>query len=410
MFRLYRIDRLAEDTHEQVTMEHAAEFLLSVGGILLLGLLTSVIGRRTLLPRVTLLIAFGVIIGESGFRLIPPLLTERFDLIANVALVMVGFLLGGKLTLDNLKRTAMPLLAISVSGALVTTLVVIAFLTLVGADPRVAIVLGCIAAATDATAVYDVVAELAREKPDNHRSFRDLLLSVVAIDDAWALIIFSVGIALVGALAGESNSGILSRALWETGGAIALGIAIGIPAAYLTGRVVMGQPILSEALGLVFLCGGLAAAMEVSFLIASMVMGMVVVNLAKHHDTAFHEIENVESTVMVIFFVLAGATVDLSTMGYLVTLTLAYIAGRTAGKLSGSWFGATFSRADGDVRRWMGAALLPQAGVAIGMALVATNYFPEQRQVLLSVVIATTVFFEIIGPVFTRMAILRSEK
>lgn len=388
-------------------MQHAAAFLLSIGGILLLGLLTSAVGKRTFLPRVTLLILFGVLIGDSGFGLIPAFLTEKFDLVANIALVMVGFLLGGKLTTDSLKRNAAPLMWISICAALITTLLVTGLLIAIDVDIRIAIILGCIAAATDATAVFDVVTESTPGDISGGR-FGELLLSVVAIDDAWALIIFSVGMAALGAMDGHAGLGILANAAWEIGGAIGLGIAIGVPAAYLTGRVVKGQPILTEALGLVFLCGGLAAALEVSFLIASMVMGMTVVNLARHHETPFHEIESVESTIMVIFFVLAGATLDLSTMGHLLALTLVYIGCRIAGKVSGAWIGASAGGADRGARRWMGVALLPQAGVAIGMALVATHYYPEHRQLLLSVVIGTTIFFEIVGPVFTRLAVDRA--
>jgi hypothetical protein len=87
---------------------------------------------------------------------------------------------------------------------------------------------------------------------------------------------------------------------------------------------------------------------------------------------------------------------------------IVYILCRTIGKFLGARVGSEFSRAGQATKNWMGVALLPQAGVAIGMALVASNYFPEYRQVLLPVVISTTVFFEIIGPVLTRLAIKRT--
>ena len=97
----------------------------------------------------------------------------------------------------------------------------------------------------------------------------------------------------------------------EIGGAIILGVLIGLPAAYLTGRIKSGQPMLIEALGIVFVCGGLAIMFDVSFLIASMVMGAVITNLARHHEYPFHAIEGIEWPFMVIFFVLAGASIEL---------------------------------------------------------------------------------------------------
>ena len=187
-----------------------------------------------------------------------------------------------------------------------------------------------------------------------------------------------------------------------------LGISLGLPAAYLTGRVKEGQPILSEALGLVLACGGLALWLGVSYLIAAMVMGAVIANLARHHEYPFHAIENVESPLMVIFFVLAGASLEIGALRELGIIGGVYILCRSIGKIIGARLGGKLSGADPGTQRWMGVALMPQAGVAIGMALVAANQFPEYRQVVLSIVISSTVFFEIVGPVFTRLALQRS--
>jgi Kef-type K+ transport system membrane component KefB len=194
----------------------------------------------------------------------------------------------------------------------------------------------------------------------------------------------------------------------DIGGAIMLGALLGLPAAYLTGRIKEGQPILSEALGLVMLCGGLAIWLGVSHLIAAMVMGAVIANLATHHEYAFHEIENLESPLMVVFFVLAGASLDITALTELGLLGTVYILCRIAGKTLGARVGGQISAVDPRTKRWMGLALLPQAGVAIGMALVASNQFPEYKQVLLTIVISSTIFFEIIGPVFTRLALKRA--
>ena len=108
---------------------------------------------------------------------------------------------------------------------------------------------------------------------------------------------------------------------------------------------------------------------------------------------------------MVVFFVLAGASLEISALGGLTVIGGGYIVSRAIGKIVGGWAGAKLSGVETAVQRWVGVALLPQAGVAIGMALVAASYFPEYRQTLLSIVIGSTVFFEIIGPVFTRLAI-----
>ncbi len=380
-------------------MESTSRFMLTIGGILLLGLVTSAIGRRTFLPRVTLLLVFGAIIGSNGLDWIPAEISRRFELVADVALLMVGFLLGEKLAFRSIRQFAAPMLWISVSAALVTAALVSLGLMWAGLPNSIAIVLGCIAAATAPAAVLDVAMESGSDNP-----FRDLLLAIVAIDDAWALLLFGFGVAIATA-ATETNA--IMMVLREIGGGAALGLLLGLPAAYLTGRLRQGQPILSEALGIVFVCGGLAIWLEVSFLIAAMVMGAVIANLAKHHEYPFHAIENIEWPFMVVFFVLAGATLELAALRDVGLIGGIYILCRAIGKILGARIGAELARVDKKTRNWMGPALLPQAGVAIGMALVASNHLPEHRQMLLSIVIGSTVFFEIIGPVFTRMALKR---
>ena len=385
-------------------MHQTAQFLFALGAILLLGRAADFLGRRTFLPRVTLLLLVGILVGDQVLGLIPAALSARFEVIANMALLMVGFLLGGQLTLRSLRGMGRQLLWISLSATLASVLMVALVLTAFGLPIEIAILLGCIAAATAPAATTDTVIESGRTGP-----FCRLLLAIVAIDDAWALILFSLALAAVSFLNGiggiESQ---LLTAAREVFGAVALGCVIGVPAAYLTGRLTPGQPMLTEALGLVFICGGAALWLEVSFLVSAMVMGAVIANMATHHDYPFHEIENIEWPVMVVFFMLAGASLEIGMLRELGLVGLVYLLARAGGKMSGAWFGARASRAGPAVERWMGLALLPQAGVAIGMALLAANRFPEYRQVILSVVISTTVLFELAGPAFTRLALRKT--
>ncbi|MBY4676957.1 cation:proton antiporter [Marinobacterium arenosum] len=385
-------------------MFYTAEFLIAVGGILLLGLATDFLGRHTFLPRVTLLLLFGILIGDQGLALIPAFFLDRFELITDMALLMIGFLLGGRLTRDSLSRNRAQLLFISITAALLTSLTVLAGLILLGLPFPVALLLGCIAAATAPAATVDTVLSSGSPKP-----FANLLLLIVAIDDIWALLLFSLSMAWITSINGGADAASpLLQAGYEIGGALALGLALGLPASYLTGRLRPGQPLLTEALGLVLLCGGLAIWLEVSFLIASMAMGMLIANLASHHDYAFHEIENIEWPLMVIFFVLAGASLDIELLQQLGAIGLTYVLCRTLGKIVGGWLGGSLSGAPAATRRWIGIAMLPQAGVPVGMALVAANQFPEYRQLCLSIVIGTTVLFELLGPVLTRLALRKA--
>ena len=391
-----------ETTHLNIS----SQLLLALGGIFLVGLLLSTIAQRTFLPRATLLLLFGAIIGADLLNLLPRLLVDRFGLIAEITLLMVGFLLGGKLTRSSLKGHTGTSFSISICAAILPALVVCLGMIAMGAATEIALLLGCFAAATAPAAILDVVQE---SKIKNR--FSKLLLLIVVLDDVWALLLFGVGMAIVTSLNGiAGETGFIGLVAWELGGAVLLGLAIGLPAAYLTGRIKKGKPMLSEALGIVFLCGGIALWLNVSFLISAIVMGAVITNLARHHTRPFHAIEGIESLFMIIFFVLAGASLELGALSALGVTGGIYILCRALGKYLGAWIGGYLSKSGQDNQLWMGVALLPQAGVAIGMALVASSRFPEYRQIMLPIVIASTVVFEIIGPVFTRLAIQRSDE
>jgi Kef-type K+ transport system membrane component KefB len=251
--------------------------------------------------------------------------------------------------------------------------------------------------------VTDVIRESRASGP-----FTRTLLGVVAIDDAWGIVAMSFALAgvlsLQGVGAGESA---LLDGLVDLVGAVFVGCAIGVPMAMLTGRVRAGEPTQAEALGGVLLCGGFALLLDVSLLLAAMTMGVVVANLARHHSRPFHAIEGIEWPFMVLFFVLSGASLQIGELGAAAGLTCAYVVLRVLGRLAGGWLGIRLS-GDFAAAPLFGAALLPQAGVAIGMALVASQRLPDVGQMILTATVAATVVFELGGPILTRLALIRS--
>ena len=383
-------------------MQDTAKVLITIGVLLLLGLLTDALGRRTRLPRVTLLLIFGFLIGPTGLDLLHPSDGRWFSLVTDMALVMIGFLLGEKLTLSSLRRHGRFVLWLSVAEVVGTALVVFIGLLIIRLPLDVSLLLAGIATATDPAASTDVVRETSARGV-----FTNTLMGIVAVDDAWGLVVFSLMLTAVQAVTGQGDIiGPMLTGAWELGGALLLGICLGIPMAFLTGRVRPGQPTLVEALGIVFLCGGIAIWLEVSFLLASMVLGCAVSNLARHHTRPFHAIERIDWPFMILFFVLAGASLDAKAL-YQVGITgAAYVILRVIGRLIGARAGAAVSHADPSMGRWMGMALMPQAGVALGMALVAIHHRPDLNEVIMPVVIASTVLFEVMGPVLTRTALV----
>ena len=387
-------------------MQSVGLILLTLGAILFIGFATDELGRRTRLPRVTLLLIFGVLIGPSVFNLLPEISFQWLPLVTDMALLMVGFLLGERLSFSKLSENGRYVFFISVTEALVTCVSVTLGLWLLGLPMGVAILLGAIAAASAPAATLDVIEEL---KISN--KFVDTLEGIVAVDDAWGLILFGFALALVELAVGVSpHNGLFFSGLKEVGGSILLGFCVGAPMAFLTGRIRPGSPTQVEALALVFICGGLAEMLGVSFLLAALSMGATVANLAKHHEQPFHAIENIERPFLILFFVLAGAALHLGSLWELGLIGLVYMFCRILGKLLGCYLSARTIRAPMSIQRWMGLALTPQAGVAMGMALIAADRFPAHSTLILPVVVGTTVIFELLGPVATRCAVLNAQE
>ena len=317
---------------------------------------------------------------------------------------MVAFLLGGTLSPETLKAHGREIVIISLTLVAVSIVIVATGLWLIGLPVGIAVLLGGLSAATDPAATHDVITQTgARGR------FAGNLLGIVAIDDAWGLLAFSVALTVTGILLDQNAVMALVHGGREVGGAVLLGLAIGLPAAFLTGRIKPGEPTLIEALGLVFLCSGLALYFGFSFLLTGMVCGATIVNLARHHERPFYEIERIEWPFMLLFFVLAGASLKTANLAEIAYICAAYCVLRALARLLGGWLGGRLAGLPPTESRLTGLGLMPQAGVAIGMALVAGERFPEIGEDLLAVAVASTIAFEIIGPFLTQIALRRAD-
>lgn len=376
--------------------------IIVLGVILSVSIFADAIAHRTRVPRISILMLVGIAIAfvQQVWMDIPDgdLLGGLSAPLIQLALVMVAFLLGSELTLERLRNTGPLILIISLSVIIGGGLVVGAGLLVLGFPMVLAVSLAAISVATDPAAVTESV----REKGDASLLSR-VLLGIVAIDDGWGIIVFGLSMAALGWVLGGDGQLALLHAVWELGGAILTGVVIGLPAAWLTGRLRPGEPTQVEAIALILLLAGFSSLLGVSALLASMIAGALVANLSHHHTRSFREVEHIEWPFLVFFFVLSGASIDLYRADDAILLTLAYILLRLAGRVLGGYLAVMSGRArHAALPRNIGLALTPQAGVAIGMALLAAERFPELRATLLPVVVASTIIFELIGPVLVR--------
>ena len=239
--------------------------------------------------------------------------------------------------------------------------------------------------------------------------FSKVLLAIVALDDALGLIMFSLLAAAAGVMIGLSENGALIDGLLEVVGSVGLGVLLGLPMAYLTGRIRKGTPIQAEAFGFVLICAGGAALLDLSPILVAMIMGSTVGTLATHHERPFQAIEMMEWPFMILFFILTGASLDIDPQAAIAVLLVVYIAARAVGTSAGVFAANTALRLNPRMGAWLGPALLPQAGVALGMALIASQRFPMYADVILSTIILSTVILEVTSPVIMRAVLKRME-
>jgi Kef-type K+ transport system membrane component KefB len=387
--------------------------LLYTGIIFLLGALMQWTSPRVGVPKVVGYLLLGVVIGPELLEVIPLSFVEGSHVVIDLSLSLIAVLVGANLKYQRVKGLGTQILTITLFEGLFAFLAVsigfYLFFGLGGGSPEFAILLGGLAAATAPAATIAITHEL-RAKG----KFTSTLLGVVALDDALALILFTFSVILGGAFinGGEPFWGYLWEAVWM----ILLSALIGGVGAVISVLIDKlfehhkGMETIST-LGMIFIVYALSAQWTLEPLFSALVMGVVMANLSDDFDLVEEEIDNhLEEIIFMLFFILSAMHLDLSAVMTMPLVVFSYVLFRLMGKVSGVWIGAGLSGADKKVKKYLGIGLMPQAGVAIGLALSLQNEpaFASIAPQLLHVVIATTVIHEFLGPIVTRYVLKRS--
>ncbi|MFC1576709.1 cation:proton antiporter, partial [Candidatus Omnitrophota bacterium] len=362
------------------------------------------------LPSVTVYLLLGILIGPSLLDLIPKQIMGASGLVADIVLGIIAFSLGQNFTRQLITRLGRPVMWISIIEAVAPWILVTMGLFIFLKVPLfVAILFGAISSATAPAATVMVVRETKAKG-----NFTDTLLGVVAIDDAWCLIIFAVSLVIAKAISAQmAANALLVR--------VALGSVLEIAGSFLLGTILVrlfvkfsgfarsSTELLTYTLALVLLMAGMSKLMHLSILLTCMWGGATLVNYEQASSKFFDSIRSVDSILYTFFFVLAGANLNLAHLPQLGLIGLAYIVLRAVGKIGGSLIGGHAVKADSAVRKYLGLGLMPQAGVALGVALVAKSQFSNYWGNLISTtIVASTIIYELIGPLCTKFALVKA--
>lgn len=404
---------------ERVAAVADASPVLSLGMLLLCGYFAGRLAGLVGLPAITGYIVAGLALGDSVAGLVSHHATERLQPVTEVALAFIAITIGGEFQLPKLRRSGAKILVITMLEAFLAFALVSAVLGLLGLDSRFALLLGAIAAATAPAATVVIIRELKM-----HGEFVDYLYGVVAFDDAISVLLFSLVLAMVTPLfgfAGADHGGILHAAA-DAGAEIGLSVLLGAVGGVLLHGIAIRSPSdgarLIITVAVVFIVTAGALALELSPLLANMMFGAVLINLGPANSRLFMVLEPVTPPIFALFFILAGAELELSVFTELIIVAygLVYLAARFAGKFAGAYLGARVMDAPAGVRRFLGFCLFPQAGVAIGLALflqassVVAAAGPDVHRLvtlLVNIVLLSVFINELIGPSISRFGVTR---
>ena len=391
--------------------------LFYLGLILVFGAFTEWLTPKLRVPKVVGYLILGLLIGPEALSLVPYEFIENSHIVIELSLSIIALLVGATLKFSKLKSHAKEIAYLTLSQSFVTFLSVTFGVASIGIflDLNVqsvffvALLLGAIATATDTAAPMAIVRETGAKG-----EFTSTFLSIVALDDALSLIIFTLtvtfGVAFFGGGAFEWMN------VFEAFKVVAFSVGVGVIAGFLNSAL---EKLFSHhkgmetiaTLGLIFIVYSLSEHWKLEPLLSSMIMGTVMVNVSKDFDVVQKEIDNhLIEIIFMLFFILSAMRLNVDAIFSFPILIEAYVLFRVVGKLSGAYLGAYIANSSSVIKKYIGLALLPQAGVAIGLALSLQKHegMEEFAPIILNVVIATTFIHEMIGPIFTKIALEKS--
>lgn len=357
------------------------------------------------LPNVTGYLVAGLIIGPSVFGLIPDAALPNLDIIADTALGFIAFSIGCEFKISYFKRVGVTPIVIAFLEAFLAVIFVVIALVIAGFSLPFSLVLGSIAAATAPAATIMVIKQYRAKGP-----VTETLLSVVALDDAVALMLFGIAVAIAQSLLnpGSSVGSALIRPVIEIFGALLCGFVLGLIFTLPLRFFKKDGNRLALTIGFVFIGIGIAEIFGLSQLLLCMALGATLTNVSSHTTHIAKLTDGFTPPIFILFFVLSGAELQISVLPSIGIAGIIYVIVRVIGKIAGASLGSVICRADPKITKYLGLSLMPQAGVAIGLSLLATQIIPDFGQQIRAIILCGTLIYELIGPAVTKLSLRKA--
>lgn len=394
-----------------------ATVIISIALMLFLGFSMTRLTKRLRLPNVTAYIVVGILIGPFCLNLVPATVIDGMDFLSDIALAFIAFSTGEFFKLSTLKKNGMKVAIITVLEACLATVVVfIVTYCILGVDLGFSIVLAALASATAPASTVMTIRQTGA-----HGDFVDTLLQVVALDDVVGLIEYSVAISLALSVSLGSASVGATGILKPIGinlGVLLLGGLFGLFLKLLMPKKRSEDNRLIISVSLIFAFCGICALLDVSPLLGCMSMGTVYINIT-NDEKLFKQLNYFTPPILLLFFVRSGLSFRLDALVNnstavgntpLLVIGVVYFVVRIVGKYAGAFLGCLITGKPKEVRNYLGLALIPQAGVAIGLAALGARTLGGETGVALeTVILSSSVLYELVGPACAKLSLYLSK-
>lgn len=385
--------------------------LTSLGLILLLALLAGHLMKIIRVPEVTGYLLAGVALGPSALGWLSHDNLLAIGLFSEVALGLILFSVGSVFEFSLFRRIGKQVALVTAMESALAAAIVSGGVLMLGQPWQVACLLGAIAIETAPASTLMVVREC-----DSAGPLTDNLLGIIAVNNLLCITAYSlVATAIDVAGAFGPATGFLDTLyrsgftlMWQLIGSAALGCLVGMLLAGWSSQIVESGEMLILLAGSILLCVGAARLLDLSPLVASLAVGATMVNFSDRSRHLFETLAGTDPPFYAIFFVLAGAELDLTLVSAIGSLGVIYLVGRAAGKFVGARLASRRMELAPAVQNYLGFALLAQAGLAIGLTLTINARYPEWAPIVSTVVLGSVVVYEVIGPISTRFALTKA--
>ncbi len=383
------------------------DLLLTIGVVLLVGVIGGKIAGIFKLPNVSGYLVAGLFLGPSFFKFIGAQEINTFSVINELALAVIAFNIGSEFIIKDMLKLGKSIVIITLAEVVGAIFIVFSVMYYLFQQPfAFSIVIASMSAATAPAATLLVMRQYKAHGP-----LTKTILPVVALDDVFGIMAFGIAMSLAKLSVGNQQYSIIQMfqgPMIEICGSLLFGIILGGALVLLAKRSTGRDNLQAITLVAIGLATGLSKVLGLSSLLTCIMMGTMVVNYSHKSKRVFDSINDFINPVYILFFTLAGASLNLSTFKTVGLMGIAYVFARASGKMIGAYVGAKSVKADPMITKYLGLGLLPQGGISIGLIVLVRQQLPEYAVAISTIIMFSVLIYEVSGPIFAKIAIQRA--